>query len=48
MDPERDVRRFVVRVFPYSVVTALVSGQRAVVAVAHGRRDPLYWRDRLG
>jgi plasmid stabilization system protein ParE len=46
-DPERDVRRFVVRRFPYLVITAIVAGQRAVVAVAHGRRRPGYWRDRL-
>lgn len=43
----RDVRRFVVRRFPYTVVTATVAGQQAVVAVAHGRRGPGYWRERL-
>jgi plasmid stabilization system protein ParE len=46
-DPERDVRRFVVPRFPYLVITAIVAGQRAVVAVAHGSRHPDYWRDRL-
>jgi plasmid stabilization system protein ParE len=46
-DPEHDVRRFVVRCFPYSVITALVAGERAVVAVAHGHRRPGYWRDRV-
>ncbi|NVB36389.1 type II toxin-antitoxin system RelE/ParE family toxin [Pseudenhygromyxa sp. WMMC2535] len=45
--PSRDVRRFVVRRFPYTVVTAMLAGQQAVVAVAHGRRRPGYWRDRL-
>ncbi len=45
--PEHDVRRFVVRRFPYLVITAIVSGERAVVAIAHGRRRPGYWRDRL-
>jgi hypothetical protein len=44
---DRDVRRFAVRRFPYRVITALVSGSRAVVAVAHERRAPGYWRDRL-
>lgn len=38
-DPVRDVRRLVVRRFPYEVVTAL-TGQRADVAVAHDRRRP--------
>ena len=46
-NPERDVRRFVVRRFPYLVVTAVVNGGRAVVAVVHGRRKPDYWRNRL-
>lgn len=44
---EREVRRFVVRRFPYSLVTALVDGQQAVVALVHGRRRPGYWLDRL-
>lgn len=39
-DPDRDVRRFVVRRFPYVIVTALVAGTRAVIAVAHGHRRP--------
>ncbi len=46
-DPEHDVRRFVVRRFPHVVITAIVSGQRVVVAVADGRRRPTYWRSRL-
>jgi toxin ParE1/3/4 len=44
---ERDVRRFLVRRFPYSVVVALVVGQPAVIAVVHGHREFGYWRDRL-
>lgn len=44
---DRDVRRFALRRFPYSIVTALVDSQRAVVAVAHARRRPGYWKDRL-
>ena len=47
LDPERDVRRFLLRRFPYTVVTAIVDGRRAVVAVAHGSREPGYWRDRV-
>lgn len=46
-DPVRDVRRFRTRRFPYSVVTAIVEGRRAVVAVVHARRRPGYWRDRI-
>lgn len=47
IDPERDIRRFVLRRFPYSVVTAIVDSRRAVVAIAHASRAPGYWRDRL-
>lgn len=45
-DPERDVRSFVLSKFPYIVVTAIVAGRRAVVAVAHQHRRPGYWKDR--
>lgn len=47
LDPARDARRFAVNRFPYSVVTAIISGRRAVIAVAHTSRQPSYWRDRL-
>lgn len=47
LDRERDVRRFSVLRFPYSVVTAIVDGRRAVVAVAHASREPGYWYDRV-
>lgn len=42
----REVRRFALRSFPYSVVTAVLQGKRAVIAVAHHRRAPDYWLDR--
>lgn len=39
-------RRYVLRRFPFSVVY-LITGDRAViVAVAHAKRRPGYWRDR--
>jgi hypothetical protein len=41
------VRRFSVLRFPYSIVTAIVDGRRAVVAVAHASREPQYWYDRV-
>jgi len=46
-DRERDVRRFSVLRFPYSIVTAIVDGRRAVVAVAHASREPDYWAARV-
>lgn len=45
--PELDVRRFGLRRFPFSIVTAQVGHQRAVIAVAHAKRAPGYWRRRL-
>jgi plasmid stabilization system protein ParE len=44
---DRDARAFVLSAFPYTVVTAIVTGRRAVVAVAHHHRRPGYWKDRL-
>ena len=44
---QHDVRAFVLSKFPYTVVTAIVTGRRAVVAVAHHHRHPGYWQDRL-
>ena len=43
---DADRRRFVLRRFPFSIVYRLTSGQVEVLAVAHGRRRPGYWRDR--
>ena len=45
--PERDVRAFVLSKFPYTVVTAIVTGRRAVIAVAHQHRRPGYWKNRV-
>ena len=39
-------RRFVLRRFPFSVVYRFVSETVQVVALAHGRRRPGYWRGR--
>ncbi len=47
ISPEHEARHFSVRGFPYLVVTAKVGGVHAVLAVAHTRRRPGYWRERL-
>lgn len=39
-------RRFLLRRFPFSVVYRRVGDRVQVVAVAHGRRRPGYWRSR--
>lgn len=43
----RDVRRAVLRRFPYSVFYAIESDRIWIIAVAHQKRRPNYWLDRL-
>jgi hypothetical protein len=42
----RRYRRLLVRRFPYSVIYELLPSGAQVVAVAHQRRRPGYWRGR--
>ena len=42
-----ELRHFVLLRFPFSVVYAVVSDVDYVVAVAHGSREPGYWRPRV-
>ena len=42
-----DVRRYVVRGFPYAVFYTFDEPTVNVVAVAHAKRRPEYWMDRL-
>ena len=44
---EDDVRRCLVKVFPYSVLYTIEDGYILIIAIAHGKRQPGYWRDRL-
>jgi hypothetical protein len=39
-------RKFLLRRFPYSVVYRITERELQVIAVAHGRRRPGYWRIR--
>jgi len=45
LDPE--LRHFVLRRFPFSVVYAVTSELLYIVAVAHGSREPGYWQSRV-
>jgi plasmid stabilization system protein ParE len=51
-NPERwprhghDTRRFVLRRFPFSVIYRIASAEAEIIAVAHGRRRPNYWKGR--
>jgi hypothetical protein len=42
-----DFRRYTVRQFPFSLVYWDFSSETVVFAVAHGRRRPGYWMDRV-
>jgi toxin ParE1/3/4 len=42
----RGTRKYLLRRFPYSVIYRVTDATIQVVAVAHGRRRPGYWRRR--
>jgi plasmid stabilization system protein ParE len=42
----KDVRRAVLRRFPYSIFYRIVSGYIVVIACFHGKRNPKVWRGR--
>lgn len=39
-------RRLIVRKFPYSIIYELHGDDAVVLAIAHGKRRPNYWRER--
>jgi toxin ParE1/3/4 len=41
-----DLRHFVLRRFPHSIIYAVIADVLFIVAVAHGSREPGYWRSR--
>lgn len=44
---EDDVRRQLVKVFPYAVLYSIEPGFLLIVAVMHSHREPGYWRNRV-
>ncbi|MEA2339239.1 MAG: hypothetical protein QOE82_3246 [Thermoanaerobaculia bacterium] len=42
-----ETRRYICRTFPYTVVYFVEDDLVFVVAVAHQKREPRYWQDRL-
>ena len=44
---DKDIRRFFVQRCPYHVVYTLLTNRLQVLAIAHDRRRPGYWVDRL-
>ena len=43
---DENLRHFVLRRFPHSIIYAVVADTLIIVAVAHGSRKPGYWRSR--
>ena len=43
----KDFRKYTLRQFPFSIVYQDFPSEIVVLAVAHGRRQPGYWRDRM-
>jgi toxin ParE1/3/4 len=44
---EQDIRRRLLRVFPYAVLYTIEDGHVLIVAVMHCHRKPGYWRTRV-
>ena len=42
-----EIRRCRLRRFPYGLIYAQDRGEILILAVAHARREPDYWRDRI-
>jgi toxin ParE1/3/4 len=44
---DETLRHFVLRKFPFSVVYAVTADLIYILAIAHGSREPEYWRPRV-
>ena len=44
---DHELRRVLIRRFPFSVIYAVEPEQVVVVAIAHQRRRPRYWKGRM-
>jgi len=45
---QHEIRRCLLRQFPYVAIIWCRPAELVVIAIGHGRRRPLYWIDRLG
>ncbi len=46
LPPEEGVRRLLLKRFPFSIVYEIGDEEVQILAVAHGRRRPGYWKGR--
>ena len=44
---ERDIRRCLTKTFPFSVIYSVQGDTIFIIAVAHGSREPGYWKHRV-
>jgi hypothetical protein len=44
----RGIRRLVLPRFPYSLINLVQADRFYIVAFAHAKRRPVYWKERLG
>lgn len=44
---EPDIHSFSLRRFPYSLIYGVDDEELVVIAIAHHRREPRYWADRV-
>ena len=44
---EPDIRRCLTKTFPYSIIYSVQGDAVFIIAVAHGSREPGYWKDRV-
>ncbi len=44
---EEDVRRYLIKRFPFGIYYCIESNRIMIYAVMHMSRDPKYWKDRL-
>ena len=44
---EKDVRRYLTRVFPYAILYSIEPNYILIIAVMHCHREPGYWKNRI-
>ena len=44
---EKDVRRYLTRVFPYAILYSIEPNYILIIAVMHCHREPGYWKHRI-
>ena len=44
---EKDVRRYLTRVFPYAILYSIEADYILIMAVMHCHREPGYWKNRV-